>query len=99
MRSRDDVLPDVRPTLRHDSRRSMLRGDRGSRDSLTAAQLREREAGRYKRHPDAAQERFFFGLVSECLDKGIITESVIRDEMAKNHVRHDAIELVKQVAA
>ncbi len=50
LRSRDDVLPDVRPTLRHDSRRSMLRGDRGSRDSLTAAQLREREAGRYRRH-------------------------------------------------
>jgi len=50
LRSRDDVLPDVRPTLRHDSRGSMLRGDRGSRNSLTAAQLREREAGRYKRH-------------------------------------------------
>ena len=49
LRSRDDVLPDVRPTLRHDSRGSMLRGDRGSRNSLTAAQLREREAGRYKR--------------------------------------------------
>jgi translation initiation factor IF-2 len=50
LRSRDDVLPDVRPTLRHDSRNNMLRGDRGSRNSLTAAQLREREAGRYKRH-------------------------------------------------
>jgi translation initiation factor IF-2 len=49
LRSRDDVLPDVRPTLRHDSRGSMLRGDRGSRNTLTAAQLREREAGRYKR--------------------------------------------------
>ena len=49
LRSRDDVLPDVRPTLRHDSRGSMPRGDRGSRNSLTAAQLREREAGRYKR--------------------------------------------------
>ncbi len=54
LRSRDDVLPDVRPTLRHDSRRSMLRGDRGSRDSLTAAQLREREAGRYRRHQRGA---------------------------------------------
>ncbi|MFT7669317.1 MAG: translation initiation factor IF-2 [Planctomycetota bacterium] len=50
LRSRDDVLPDVRPTLRHDSKNSMLRGDRGSRGQLTAAQLREREAGRYKRH-------------------------------------------------
>lgn len=50
LRSRDDELPDVRPTLRHDARGSQLRGDRGSRNSLTAAQLREREAGRYKRH-------------------------------------------------
>ncbi len=50
LRSRDDELPDVRPTLRHDSRDRQLRGDRGSRNSLTAAQLREREAGRYKRH-------------------------------------------------
>jgi hypothetical protein len=56
-------------------------------------------AGHYKPHPDPAQERLFFTLVSECLDLGIITESVIRDEMAHNHVRHDAIELVKQLAA
>jgi hypothetical protein len=56
-------------------------------------------AGHYKPHPDPAQERLFFTLVSECLDQGIITESVIRDEMAHNHLRHDAIELVKQLAA
>lgn len=56
-------------------------------------------AGYYKPHPDPAQERLFFTLVSECLDQGIITESVIRDEMAHNHLRHDAIELVKQLAA
>ena len=55
LRSRDDELPDVRPTLRHDSRDRQLRGDRGSRNSLTAAQLREREAGRYKRHQRGAQ--------------------------------------------
>ncbi|MFT7485750.1 MAG: translation initiation factor IF-2, partial [Candidatus Paceibacteria bacterium] len=55
LRSRDDVMPDVRPTLRHDSRNNMLRGDRGSRNTLTAAQLREREAGRYKRHARGGQ--------------------------------------------
>mgnify|MGYP002630054742 CR=1 FL=1 len=55
LRSRDDVLPDVRPTLRHDTRNNMLRGDRGSRGQLTAAQLREREAGRYKRHQRGGQ--------------------------------------------
>jgi hypothetical protein len=56
-------------------------------------------AGRYKVHPDPAQERFFFRLVSECLDTGVITEADIRTEMAHNHVRHDAIELVKRAAA
>jgi hypothetical protein len=56
-------------------------------------------AGTYKRHPDPAQEAFFFRLVSECLDAGIISERDIRDEMAHNHVRHDALELVRQQAA
>jgi hypothetical protein len=54
-------------------------------------------AGRYGAHPDPAQERFFFGLVRECLEKGIITEELLREEMSKNHLRHDALELVKQV--
>ena len=31
---------------------------------------------------------------SECLEQGIVTEAMLRDEMAKNHVRHDALELV-----
>ncbi len=55
-------------------------------------------AGTYKRHPDPNQERFFFGLVRECLDKGVITEELLREEMAKNHVRHDALELIKNAA-
>ena len=50
--------------------------------------------GNYKPHPDPNQERFFFGLVRECLDKGIISEDLLRDEMKKNHLRHDALELV-----
>lgn len=56
-------------------------------------------AGTYKRHPDPAQEAFFFRLVSECLDEGIISEQDVRQEMAHNHVRHDALELVRQQAA
>ncbi|KGE03858.1 hypothetical protein [Pseudohaliea rubra] len=56
-------------------------------------------AGTYKRHPDPAQEAFFFRLVSECLDEGIISEQDVRHEMAHNHVRHDALELVRQQAA
>ncbi|MHA7815842.1 MAG: hypothetical protein ACX93N_05155 [Pseudohaliea sp.] len=56
-------------------------------------------AGTYKRHPDPAQEAFFFRLVSECLDTGIISEQDVRHEMAHNHVRHDALDLVRQQAA
>lgn len=53
-------------------------------------------AGTYKAHPDPGQERFFFGLVRECLEKNIITEDMLREEMSKNHLRHDALELVKR---
>jgi hypothetical protein len=50
--------------------------------------------GRYKRHPDPNQERFFFGLLRECLERGLVTEEMLRDEMRDNHVRHDALELI-----
>lgn len=49
--------------------------------------------GRYARHPDPNQEAFFFGLLSECLALGSVTEDLLREEMARNHVRHDALEL------
>lgn len=50
--------------------------------------------GRYREHPDRNQEAFFFGLLKECLDQGIVSESLLRDEMRKNHVRHDAIDVM-----
>ena len=53
--------------------------------------------GRYGRHPDRNQENLFFGLVRECLDKGILTEERLRDEMARDHLRHDALELLERV--
>jgi translation initiation factor IF-2 len=49
LRSKDDVTPDVRPTLGHDRKRALMRGDHASRGQLTAAQLREKEAGRFLR--------------------------------------------------
>jgi len=52
--------------------------------------------GKYKQHPDVNQEHFFFGLLKECLDSGQVTESFLRDEMRKNHVRHDALEVLKR---
>ena len=50
--------------------------------------------GRYKAHPDPNQEQFFFGLLRECLEKGIVTEDLLREEMRQNHVRHDAMEVL-----
>jgi len=53
--------------------------------------------GHYGRHPDRNQENFFFGLVRECLDKGLITEERLQTEMARDHLRHDALELIERV--
>jgi translation initiation factor IF-2 len=49
LRSKDDVAPNVQPTLGHDKKKALVRGDRGTRESLSAGQLREREAGRFLR--------------------------------------------------
>jgi hypothetical protein len=52
--------------------------------------------GRYHAHPDPNQEQFFFGLLRECLEKGVVTEELVRDEMNNNHVRHDALQVVER---
>ena len=52
--------------------------------------------GNYKEHPDKNQTRLFFGLLKECLDQGIVSEELLRDEMRQNHVRHDAFELLER---
>jgi len=31
-----------------------------------------------------------------CLEKGVVSEQMLREEMARNHVRHDALELVER---
>ena len=48
----------------------------------------------YLRHPDRNQERLFFGLLKECLEAGTVSEDFLREEMRRDHVRHDALELV-----
>ena len=48
------------------------------------------------RHPDANQEVLFFGLLKECLAQGAITEEELRQEMAVNHLRHDAFEVLER---
>ena len=52
--------------------------------------------GHYIPHPDPNQERLFFSLLRECVDKGIVTEQMLREEMRNNHVRHDALEMLEK---
>ncbi len=53
--------------------------------------------GTYGSHPDPAQEQFFFGLVRECLENGVVTEARLREEMERDHLRHDALELMDKL--
>lgn len=52
LQSRDDATPDVRPTFGRD--RSRQQGPTGPRGKMTAAELREREQGRFLRRNRAA---------------------------------------------
>jgi hypothetical protein len=53
--------------------------------------------GRYAPHPDRNQENLFFGLLRECLEKGVISEAEIKHAMSHNYVRHDAFEVIAKV--
>jgi hypothetical protein len=50
--------------------------------------------GHYHSHPDPNQEALFFGLLKECLETGHVSEDLVREEMRRNHVRHDAFEVL-----
>jgi hypothetical protein len=32
----------------------------------------------------------------ECLEKGVVSEGQLREEMRQNHIRHDALEMVER---
>jgi len=53
--------------------------------------------GHYARHPDRNQEAFFFGLLRECVDKGLVDEATLREAMNNDFIRHDALEVMRQV--
>jgi hypothetical protein len=55
--------------------------------------------GRYRNHPDHAQEQLFFGLLQECLADGTVTEAMLREEMSRSHIRPDAFEVLKKTPA
>lgn len=51
----------------------------------------------YQKHPDVNQEKFFFSLLKECLEQGLVTEQFIRSEIRKKHLRSDAFNLIKSL--
>lgn len=53
-------------------------------------------AGYYRRHPDPEQERFFFAMLRECLDEGTVSPALVEAEIARGHVRVDALRLARQ---
>lgn len=52
-------------------------------------------AGTYAAHPDPKQEAFFFGLVREALADGALNEALLEEEIARGHLRPDALELIR----
>ena len=56
-------------------------------------------SGVYQPHPDPNQQTFFFDLLRECLDAGVVDEAMLREEMRRNHLRHDALALLGRTAA
>jgi hypothetical protein len=50
--------------------------------------------GSYKDHPDERQTQLFFGYLKECLAIGLVSEELVKEHMAANHVRHDAFEVI-----
>lgn len=51
----------------------------------------------YQRHPDPAQERFFFGLLKGALEAGEIDEAFVHNRMRAKDVRPDAFEILKSM--
>ncbi len=52
---------------------------------------------KYKKHPDASQEAFFFSLLKECLEQGTVSKELVQEHMRKKHVRADALEVLARV--
>lgn len=57
------------------------------------------KTGYYTRHPDPKQEAFFFELLHECVEHGVVTEELLKDEMRKNHLRRDTLEILHRLPA
>jgi hypothetical protein len=58
-----------------------------------------RFAGHYRKHPDPAQEAFFFGLLKECVDSGLVSETRLEQEIRAGYLRPDALDVLARVPA
>ncbi len=50
--------------------------------------------GSYARHPDRNQEAFFFGLLRECVEAGLLDDATLKEAMARDYIRHDALDVM-----
>lgn len=55
--------------------------------------------GRYRSHPDANQEGYFFGLLRECVESGLVARAFIAEQIARRHVRADAVAVMERSPA
>jgi hypothetical protein len=54
-------------------------------------------AKRFQPHPDPRQEAFFFSLLKECLDAGLVGEEFVREAVAAGDVRPDVFDRLAAV--
>ena len=52
--------------------------------------------GAYKEPPGRAPDAALLRLAKEALENGLVSESVVKEHMAANHVRHDAFDVIKR---
>ena len=58
--------------------------------------LRRLAIRRYQAHPDRNQEALVYSLLSEMVDRRLVTRDELVAEMAANHIRHDSLELIER---
>lgn len=49
----------------------------------------------HRPHPDKNQQNLFFGLLNECLEKNIVTNDLLQQEIAEGRLRVDAFEVLQ----
>lgn len=53
----------------------------------------------HEEHPDTKQRDLFFGLLRECLDKGVVTKEFLQAEIDRKYLRPDAFNVLESTNA